>query len=131
MDKKVLQDIRAYFLEDIENERGCFLLKNGEIIPFTNVSDYPRARIEIGHQDWSTMVDLLLEDKLQAWVHSHPHYPAIPSSTDLTYHRFPCDMLIYSHIDDCFTVWTVPEIQALRKRLIITTEKYEQVKIKV
>jgi len=71
------------------------------------------------------MVDLLLEEKLQAWVHSHPHYPALPSSTDIKYHNFACDMIIYSHLDDCFTVWTVPEIQGLRGKGLGSASLYD------
>ena len=113
-----LRFIRDYFRGDPENERGCFLTNDWEVITFKNISKTPRCHIALTVESVCLFHDLLLENRIYGWVHSHPHYPALPSSTDLRYHRFPCNMLIYSLSDRCFTDWSASDIVTMRNDLL-------------
>lgn len=108
-------------------ERGCFITNEFELIPFDNVSKRPVSLIEASPEDWMKLADLIMEDNLYGWVHSHPHSLAIPSRTDIDFHQFPCNMIIYSVPRNHFTEWTVGDLDKLDAgHYINSKEEYKE-----
>jgi proteasome lid subunit RPN8/RPN11 len=114
-----LDEIRYYFktCEKPELEHGCLITRDWQVIPFENCAkeESKGALIQqLKDEDVILMADLLENDNLFAWAHSHPSFAASPSSTDIMCHELPCAMLIWSGITDSFTLLSAAEILDLR-----------------
>jgi proteasome lid subunit RPN8/RPN11 len=108
---------REYLLQDKSVERGCLVTTDFELIPFTNVSNTPVGHIQLGIADFRVMKNLCFDGKLYAWLHSHPHWKAIPSTTDIASHNLPINMIIYSVPDNNFRMYSNEEVQQLSRGL--------------
>jgi proteasome lid subunit RPN8/RPN11 len=105
-------------------ERGCLLTNDFEVIPFDNVSKTPEHLIEVSEETWCKFADLMIAEELYAWVHSHPYSLAAPSNTDITFHQFPCNMIIYSTRYKHFTEWTPEDLEDLEAGKELTLIEY-------
>jgi proteasome lid subunit RPN8/RPN11 len=112
-----LNRIKNYLLEDVSVERGCIVTKTWELIPFENTSSSPLTEIRQGPETFSRMVDLLKEDNLHCWAHSHPLWQPFPSMLDIAMHHLPVGMLIYGVPTDTFGFFSSNDINALETRV--------------
>ena len=110
-----LLEIKEYLLEDATVERGCLITKKFEIISFKNIAKFPLARIQMGQEDFGVMADLVMNDNLFGWAHSHPKWSPYPSMTDLNMHPFPMTMVIYSVPEDRFGIYSHEEVETLNR----------------
>ena len=128
MTTKVFNDslrrqLKEYFLEDTELERGCLITADGEMIPFKNTAKNPVCEIQADLESYDKMVSLLFSGQLYGWAHSHPHWKARPSTTDLRFHQFPVNMIIYSVVDDEFNEFTPDDLKTIAKTMENITVK--------
>jgi proteasome lid subunit RPN8/RPN11 len=107
-------------------ERGCLLTNEFELITFDNISKTPEHLIEVTPEVWNQFADLMMEDNLYGWIHSHPFSLACPSTTDIKFHQFPCNMIIYSVRYDHFTEWTPDDIEDLEAGKEIDLIEYKE-----
>lgn len=105
--------IRKLLSKDTAFESGCFITKEWQLLKFENLSSNPACHIQASRGAMETMTDLLLEDNLFGWAHSHPKWPAIPSLTDITFHQYPVYMVIYSLCDDDMRIYSPQEIDCI------------------
>ena len=110
-----LQGAIDYLLEDPNVERGVMLRKDLSWVPFTNTVPPPKnvALIRMGPEDFATLADLMEADDFYGWLHSHPRWAAIPSHTDIEFHQFLGNMLIYSIPDDCLNQFSTAAVEAV------------------
>ena len=105
-----LLQIKDYLLVDPEVERGCLVTTDYQIIPFENTAVFQAALIRMGPQDFGVMADLVRQNLLLGWAHSHPCWFPYPSLIDIMMHQLPVQMIIYSITDDSFGIYTTDEI---------------------
>lgn len=115
---ETLDTIRTYF-KTSSDEMGCLVTKDWDVIPFENcVEEGTRKALikQLKDEDVLTMLSLIERDNLFAWVHSHPTFAPYPSGTDIYNHDVPCNMMIWSGINDTFGIWSPEEIMAMRDK---------------
>ena len=105
-------------------ETGCLVTVEGEIIPMINVSTRPWTEFLASPDDIGRMADLLLENRLYGWAHSHIGCPARPSIYDVRAHQFPVHMLIYSISDQELGEFTADEINMIALALTGTEHEF-------
>jgi proteasome lid subunit RPN8/RPN11 len=113
-----LLQIKDYLLVDPMVERGCLVTSDYQIIPFENIAAYPAALIKMGPEDFGVMADLVRDNRLLGWAHSHPCWLPYPSFIDINMHQLPVQMIIYSITDDSFGIYTTDEIIAMEEYYI-------------
>ena len=67
------------------------------------------------NDDVGEAYEMMFDDKLCGWAHSHTFGPALPSLTDIDNHKMSIDMIIYSVPGDVFNKFTPKELVELRK----------------
>jgi proteasome lid subunit RPN8/RPN11 len=115
--RQCLNIAREYMLIDSENERGGFITKEMEFIPFDNVAKHPAALIQQGPESAQKMSSLYFKDNLYGWIHSHPKWDPRPSLTDIKMHTLRTNMVIYSVPLDRFAIYSTDEILQLSAAL--------------
>lgn len=132
MDNSILPDfvkdqIREYFQSSCD-EAGCLVTADWKVVPFENcASAGSRAALIEQRRDVDVMMmaRLIEEGNLFAWAHSHPRFPCQPSGTDICRHNVPCNMVIWSGLDDTFGVWSPGEILAMRAERETALDRWE------
>jgi proteasome lid subunit RPN8/RPN11 len=110
-----LQDAIDYLLEDPTVERGVMIRNDLSWVPFENIIPPPSnvGLIRMGVEGFATMAELLGNNDLHGWLHSHPHWMAYPSRTDVEFHQFPGVMYIYSVEQDELNAFTTAYISSV------------------
>lgn len=113
------QKLRAFFLSEPKtlDERGCLVLKDGTLVPIPNASTTPRVEIVQDPASFMTMMDLMVDDKVLFWAHSHPQWSPRPSHKDIVNHQLPIDMVIYSIPEDRFLRFTPGDVEQLEQTM--------------
>lgn len=106
-----------YLRKDPLVERGVLLHNDLTWTPFTNIVPPPQNKslIRMGPDDFAVMAKLMGDGNFYGWLHSHPQWAAQPSITDIAFHQFPGNMLIYSICTDTLNEFTTPHITMLEK----------------
>ena len=133
MDNSILPDfvkdqIREYFQSSCD-EAGCLVTADWKVVPFENcASAGSRAALIEQRRDVDVMMmaRLIEEGNLFAWAHSHPRFPCQPSGTDICRHNVPCNMVIWSGLDDTFGATTGRLLTFFRSTARIVVDGKEQ-----
>jgi proteasome lid subunit RPN8/RPN11 len=104
-----------FLLEDPEVERGVLIRNDLTWVPFQNIIPAPnnQSLIRMDTESFQLMGRMMSDKNFYGWLHSHPKWVAQPSSTDIEYHQFPGNMLIYSIVTDTLNEFTTSYIDML------------------
>lgn len=110
---ETLAEIREVLKQGLPDEAACLITSDWKIIPLNNTAENPGSLVEPSIDDHKLFISLLYDKKLFGWAHSHPHWHAIPSTTDIINHQFPINMLIYSVRYDEMRLYSPLELRAV------------------
>ena len=105
-----LARIKVLLLKGHPYESACLVLRDWSLVELTNVARHRQDLITPTGKDYDKFVQLLFDDKLFGWAHSHPKWEPRPSGTDLKFHQFPIYMLIYSNCLDQFRLYSPKDL---------------------
>lgn len=114
--QRVLDELREYFKSAPATlEKGALVTKSWEVIRMPNAApELSRAALfQQNDDDAMRFADLLEQDAVFCWAHSHPCFGNTPSGIDISHHQYACHMLIWSGSKDEFALYSVDDIKKI------------------